>query len=265
MYYILSIVIFGVLIISLGVKWEIKMKIVFPWILFITVIYSTTIYLLRLLMPDLSTIVLGLIGFLQSFIITAAVMLICFFRDPERIPPQKDNVVISPADGQIVYIKKIAKGEFPFSVKGKNRIPLSELTTEEFITSGGYQIGIAMNFLNVHVNRAPIEGKIIRLIRIPGEFYSLKRISSLLENERVCTIFQGNDIKVAIVQIASRLVRRIVAFLREGDSVKLGQRIGMIKFGSQVDLLIPGEKNVKILVKTKDEIKAGVTIIASYE
>jgi len=73
-----------------------------------------------------------------------------------------------------------------------------------------------MNFLNVHVNRSPIDGKIIRLIRIPGEFYSLKRIGSLLENERVCTIFQGNEIRVAIVQIASRLVRRIVPFIREG-------------------------------------------------
>lgn len=264
MYYILPIVVLAVLITSLGVKWEIKMKIVFPWILLIAFIYSITIYLLRFFMPDLSMIVLGLIGFVQSIIITVAVMLICFFRDPERIPPEKEKVVISPADGEIVYIKKINKGEFPFAVKGKNHIPLSELTKEEFITSKGYQIGIAMNFLNVHVNRAPIAGKAIKLIRIPGKFYSLKRISSMLKNERVCTIVQGDIIKVAIVQIASRLVRRIVPFIGESDTVTLGQRIGIIKFGSQVDLLIPGGENVKILAKVKDEVKAGISILAEY-
>jgi phosphatidylserine decarboxylase len=231
---------------------------------FVVFIYSITIYLLRLFMPDLSMIILGLIGFVQSIIITVAVTLICFFRDPERIPPEKEKIVISPADGEIVYIKKIKKGEFPFAVKGKNHIPLSELTKEEFIKSKGYQIGIAMNFLHVHVNRAPIAGKAIKLIRIPGKFCSLKRIRSMLENERVCTIVQGDKIKVAIVQIASRLVRRIVPFIRECDTVILGQRIGMIKFGSQVDLLIPDGENVKILVKVNDEVKAGMSILATY-
>jgi phosphatidylserine decarboxylase len=264
MYYILPIVILAVLITSLGVKWEIKKKIVFLWILFIAFIYSITVYLLRLFMPDLSMIVLGLIGFVQSIIITVAVMLICFFRDPERIPPEKERAVISPADGEIVYVKKINKGEFPFSVKNKNYIPLKELTKEDFILSGGYQIGIGMNFLNVHVNRAPIGGQIVKLKRIPGRFYSLKNISSLLKNERVCTIINGDKIQIAIIQIASRLVRRIVPFIREGEAVKLGQRIGMIKFGSQVDILIPNGKEVKMLVKVNDEVKAGISVIAEY-
>lgn len=263
-YYILPIIIVATLMISLGMKWQLKRKIVLPWVLLITLLYFITFYFVILIFPDLSPIFPILIGIAQSIIITAATLLFFFFRDPERKPPKNDRVVISPADGEIVYIKKITKGEFPFSVKKNKHIPLSELTKEEFITSGGYQIGIAMNFLNVHVNRAPIAGEIVRLIKIPGQFYSLKRISSLLENERVCTIIQGKQIKVAVIQIASRLVRRIVSFNSEGDSVKFGQRIGMIKFGSQVDLLIPDSQTLKILVKTKEEIKAGKSIIASY-
>jgi phosphatidylserine decarboxylase len=206
----------------------------------------------------------GVIGFMQSVLISIAGLLICFFRDPERNPPKDRNSILSPADGEIVYIKKINKDEFPFAIKKRNHIPLSELTRNDFISCGGYQVGIGMNFLNVHVNRSPITGQVMQLNKIRGKFESLRKIKSLLENERVSTVIQGDKMSVCVVQIASRLVRRIISYIDTGHLVKSGQRIGMICFGSQVDVLIPNGKDLKILVKEKDEVKAGLSIIAKY-
>ena len=114
------------------------------------------------------------------------------------------------------------------------------------------------------MNRNPIEGKIESITRIPGKFLSLRKLSSLLENERVLTIINGKDMRLGIVQIASRLVRRIVSYVKEGDDVDIGQRMGVIRFGSQVDVLIPEIDNLKICVNINQEIKAGMTIIAQY-
>ena len=121
-----------------------------------------------------------------------------------------------------------------------------------------------MNFLNVHVNRTPLSGTIRKIRRIPGEFRSLKHLSSLLENERVCTLIDGKDISICVVQIASRLVRRITSYFQENDACRIGDRIGMIRFGSQVDLLIPETAGLKVLVKVGDEINAGETVVARY-
>jgi phosphatidylserine decarboxylase len=204
------------------------------------------------------------IGVFQSVIISALAILLFFFRDPERIPPLNEKSILSPADGTILYIKRIEKGEFPFAVKGRNKIPLSEFTQGEVISENGIQVGIGMNFLNVHVNRAPIDGRVIKLKRIPGNFFSLRHLNALLENERVVTIIEGDGIKVVIVQIASRLVRRIVSCVEEGYRVARGERIGAISFGSQVDLLFDAKKDLRLHVKEKEEVKAGISIIATY-
>lgn len=212
------------------------------------------------------------INLIARFIISALIPIIIsiltiayfFFRDPERIPPKVDNAILSPADGKVIYIKEITNGQFPIAVKGKNKIPLSEFTSEHFISNKGIQIGIAMSFLHVHVNRSPIDGEIIKIKRVPGLFNSLKHIDSLLENERVFTQINSSKINLGIVQIASRLVRRIDSYKKENDKVTIGERIGIIKFGSQVDLLIDKE-NVEILTKVGDEVKAGLTVLAKYQ
>ena len=126
------------------------------------------------------------------------------------------------------------------------------------------QIGIGLNFLDVHINRSPLNGKISLLKKIPGKFKSLKKISSLLENERAIAIIEGKDIKIGLVLIASRLVRRISTFLSEGDTIQIGQKVGMIRFGSQVDLLIPGVRSLKITTRPGERVKAGISILASY-
>ena len=205
------------------------------------------------------------IPWIVTFILTASVLALRFFRDPERIPTEGDNNIISPADGRVIYIKYIHEGEFPFATKHCRIIPLADFIPHQGFLSRGVQIGISMNFLDVHVNRCPISGVVDTVKRVTGRFSSLKNIESLLENERVFTIIDGQRFKVGIVQIASRLVRRIVYYLQEGDTCKVGQRMGMIRFGSQVDLLIPDTKGLCIQIKIGQVVRAGTTVIASQQ
>jgi len=264
MIYILFTVLLFAFLISLGIKWNIRLKIVIPWAFFMAFFGCLSLYFLDGILPDLSVISQLIIGFGETGIVTCIVILMLFYRDPERIPPAKENIILSPADGRVLYIKEINNGDFPFAVKGRKNISLKEFIQEDFITEQGIQIGIEMTYLHVHINRTPIKGKIISIKRIPGHFYSLKKISNLLENERVFTIIEGGDIKIGIVQIATRLVRRIFNFIKEEDSVEIGQRMGVIRFGSQVDILIPNKDNLNVLVKPHDEVKAGISIIATY-
>ena len=118
--------------------------------------------------------------------------------------------------------------------------------------------------MDIHVNRSPVSGTISFLKRIPCKFHSLKKISSLLENERVMAIVDGGTIKIGLVLIASRLVRRISIYLNEGEHAQIGQRIGIIRFGSQVDILLPNINTLRIDTKPGEKVKAGVSVLATY-
>jgi phosphatidylserine decarboxylase len=122
-------------------------------------------------------------------------------------------------------------------------------------------IGISMNLADVHVNRAPIAGRVRLVQRVHGTFGSLRKPEMADSNERVTTVIEAEDLQVALVQIASRLVRRIAVFVSEGDELRLGQRIGAIRFGSQVDLLLPLEKHIGLAVEVGDLLVAGRTIV----
>jgi phosphatidylserine decarboxylase len=251
-------------VLSLGRKWELKPAHYVPWLLLMVILSCLTVYALTQRYPSIPVWLLIFIGLVQTGILSALTILFFFYRDPERTPPAGECTVLSPADGTVVYVKQIENGQFPFAVKGQNTIPLKEFADTDLISDTGYQIGIAMNFLNVHVNRSPIGGEVEMVKRIPGKFASLKHISSLLENERVLMVTRGDGIRVGIVQIASRLVRRIVPYIHEGQTVEIGQRVGMIRFGSQVDVLIPALNGLKIVVNEKQQLKAGESIIATY-
>jgi phosphatidylserine decarboxylase len=121
-----------------------------------------------------------------------------------------------------------------------------------------------MSFLDVHVNRSPLSGTIEEARHIPGRFLSLKRPEALTQNERALTVMRVGPHAVGVVQIASRLVRRIVSYVSPGDTVKVGQRIGMIKFGSQVDLILPTELGAQIQCRVGQQVHAGLTIIAEH-
>lgn len=249
------------LLVAAARKWELKPRHYLPWSLLMAACGWGLNYGLSLLLPGVPSFVFGLPIVLVAVVASIGAIMFFFFRDPERTPPKKEELIMSPADGTVVYIKEVEDAKFPFAVKNNNRIPLSEFTREELIPDRGIQIGIAMNYLNVHVNRSPIRGAVKMVQAVPGKFASLKHVQSLLENERALLVFENENLKVGIVQIASRLVRRIVSYVEEGQEVEQGQRVGMIKFGSQVDVLLSHRDDLEIEVEVGQEVTAGETIL----
>ena len=254
----------ALILMILSAKWELDRKIAFPWAILMGILACTTIALIKSAGYNLPPLLLLFIAGSQAVILSLIAILILFFRNPERTPPAQEGIIVSPADGIIKYVKEIHNNEFPFALKNRNAIPLNEFVGANIIAGNGIQIGIGMSLLDVHVNRSPIAGKISFLRRIPGKFDSLKKISSLLENERVSAIIESRGIKLGIVLIASRLVRRICIDVTEGTEVAISQRIGMIRFGSQGDVLIPMSRGLKVNVKPGDKVKAGASILATF-
>ncbi|MCU0713838.1 MAG: phosphatidylserine decarboxylase [Pirellula sp.] len=253
------------LLLAAAFKWELKPKHSIPWSLLIAAIGFAITYLADSNFGTWPSVAIAMACVVGSVVASIGAILFFFFRDPERKSPLDETVLVSPADGTVVYVKEIEDGRFPFAVKNNNRIPLSEFSQENLIPDRGIQIGIAMNYLNVHVNRSPISGTVRMVKPIGGKFLSLKHIHALLENERALMVFENENLKVGIVQIASRLVRRIVPYVKEGQTIKQGDRVGMIKFGSQVDLLIAYRADLSIKVKVGDELVAGESIVMTCQ
>jgi len=162
-----------------------------------------------------------------------------FFRDPDRIPPEKDNVIVAPADGKILVVK--------------------EVIDERFIKDKAWQVSIFMSPLNVHVNRIPIDGKIDYLKYIKGEYLVAYNDKADVRNERSEFGITSKYGKVLFTQVAGMVARRIIYDLKLGDYVKMGERFGMIKFGSRVDVVVPKKWNLK--VKVNDLTTAGETVL----
>jgi D-aspartate ligase len=196
---------------------------------------------------------------------TVALLAYRFYRDPERKAPDRDDVIVSPADGVVIYVRKSEGGMLPVSDKHGRRYPLAELTKTRFTSEDAVSIGISMNFADVHVNRSPVDGRVTFSRHFPGLFGSLRKPEMLFENERATTVIERDGLQVAVVQIASRLVRQISVFLREGEPVALSQRLGVIRFGSQVDVVLPARSDVRITAKVGERLTAGESIIAVLE
>lgn len=185
-----------------------------------------------------------------------------FFRDPERRPPDAPGFILSPADGTVIYIRPVEKGQVPIATKRNREIELKELRHPKNPIREGILIGIEMLLTDVHVNRAPISGRIVHQEYIHGQFHSLRDPESRAENERLYSVFQDSGIRIGVIQIASRRVRRILSFVQQEEGVHRGDRIGMIQFSSQVDVLIDQEADAQILIHEGDRVRAGETIIA---
>lgn len=185
-----------------------------------------------------------------------------FYRDPERTPPPDPRAIVSPADGTVIYVRRLAPGRVLRSEKRGAQLVLEELNGSLLVAQELWQIGISMVFTDVHVNRAPIAGTVTLARHQPGRFLSLRIPEAVNVNERQTLVLDNGRFAIALVQIASRLVRRIVAYVREGQPVERGQRIGMIKFGSQVDVFLPVEVAPELRVREGDVLVAGETVIA---
>ena len=183
--------------------------------------------------------------------------LINFYRDPKRDIPKGNNIV-SPADGKIISILRISKNKATIK---KGLIGKIETLTQD-IAKECHVISIFMNPFDVHVNRAPMEGRIVSVKHEKGKFFAAYDIEKSLRNEKNEIIITNKKIgKIKVIQIAGFLARRIICTVNQNEKVKKGQRIGSILLGSQLTLVIP-EKRAKIRVKKGQKVKAGATIIA---
>ncbi len=162
-----------------------------------------------------------------------------FFRDPDRTIPKGENIIVSPADGKVLLIK--------------------EVLPNRFIDEPSWQISVFMSPLNVHVNRIPIDGKVAYVKYVEGEYLVAYHDKADERNERSEIGIESSHGKVFFTQVAGYVARRIVYDLKEGDNVKMGDRFGMIKFGSRVDVIVPKKWNIK--VKEGDIVSAGETIL----
>lgn len=162
-----------------------------------------------------------------------------FFRDPDRTIPKGENIIVSPADGKVLLIK--------------------EVLPNRFIDEPSWQISVFMSPLNVHVNRIPIDGKVAYVKYVEGEYLVAYHDKADERNERSEIGIESSHGKVFFTQVAGYVARRIVYDLKEGENVKMGDRFGMIKFGSRVDVIVPKKWNIK--VKEGDIVTAGETIL----
>lgn len=197
--------------------------------------------------------------------LAVAGLMLAFWRDPERIPPERSGVVLSAADGQVAYIKSLDDSAAPLVTKNGRDYRLDELTATSLVNGPAWIIGVEMNFLNVHINRCPIDGEIRLLKHIQGRFVSLRKEEAPFVNERLTTVIEGPMLSVGVVQVASRLVRRIQSYLSSGQMVAAGQRLGMIRFGSLVAVVLPQRRDISIMVRVGDRVAAGVSVLARYD
>ncbi|MBI4689083.1 MAG: phosphatidylserine decarboxylase family protein [Nitrospirae bacterium] len=168
-----------------------------------------------------------------------------FFRDPERKIPGNGGIFVSPADGKIILIKD----------ESNNLIsPSAKKVDGEFVG-----ISIFMSPLDVHVNRAPCDGTVESVIYNPGKFLSAFKHEASLQNESISMILDTKYGKIMIRQVAGLIARRAVCRVKVGDSLNRGERYGIIKFSSRLDVFLPKEIDIK--VKLGDRVKAGETII----
>jgi phosphatidylserine decarboxylase len=207
-----------------------------------------------------------------SLALAFALLMLAFWRDPERVPPETAGVILSAADGNVLYVTAVEKGSTPLVRKNGKDYLLSELTGIGSLAGAAYVIGVEMSFLNVHVNRCPIAGRVRLLNHIEGQFLSLRKEEAPFLNERMTTVIEGPTMSVATVQVASRLVRRIQSYLHLNQQVAAGQRLGMIRLGSLVAVVLPRQRDttsqweeIRITVKPGDRVIAGVSILARYD
>ena len=166
-----------------------------------------------------------------------------FFRDPERELPSGDGLVIAPADGRVVAIEEVTA-------------PLSGQPARKF--------SIFMNVFSVHVNRCPIQGQITNLAYHPGRFLNAALDKASVENERMeILVTSPSGVVLSFVQVAGLIARRIVCRLKVGQSVRQGERFGLIRFGSRVDVYLP--LSAKIHLSLGEQTRAGETVIALLE
>jgi phosphatidylserine decarboxylase len=186
--------------------------------------------------------------FLGWLMVGGTIWVATFFRDPIRTTPRGDKLIVSPADGLITMIAKVP--------------PPPELRGAQGLADGDYtRVSIFMSVFDVHINRAPVTGRVTRIAYVPGKFINADLDKASEDNERQHLLIERADgVRIGMTQIAGLVARRILAFVREGDLVEAGQRVGLIRFGSRVDVYLPAGTAPRVLLGQRSI--AGETVIA---
>lgn len=198
-----------------------------------------------ILVAGLSAFFAALLGWnwVSLLLVLIALGFVGFFRDPERIPPEEKDLILAPADGKVVRIQGLVK--------------------DEFFGETGTRVSIFLSPLDVHINRAPVGGKIEKMEYQRGRFFAAYKDEASQKNERNgLRLLDAKGRKLGVVQIAGVLARRIVCRVRAGDSLKAGERFGLIMFGSRTDLLLPA--GVRVEVAEGQRVRGGETIIGRF-
>ncbi|UTF48681.1 phosphatidylserine decarboxylase family protein [Desulfomicrobium sp. ZS1] len=178
--------------------------------------------------------------FMATVLLVALFFVLNFFCDPERVVPQEPGVAVSPADGKVIKVETMRD-----PMTGEDRTAIC----------------VFMNVFNVHVNRMPVAGRIARISYFGGKFLNASFDKASTDNERNSLLIEDGDGRSwTVVQIAGLIARRIICWGEEGDSLVRGQRFGLIKFGSRVDLYLPAE--YEPIVRIGDKVFAGQSILA---
>ncbi len=195
---------------------------------FIFVFLFITVVVALFAKPWMVVILLGLTFFMFFF-----------FRDPERSIPEGGNIFVSPADGKVILIQNVHEGQY--------------------LKNDATQISIFMSPFNVHVNRSPCDGRVKVVVYTPGRFLSAFKPEASRENENITMLLETENGKVLVRQVAGFIARRAVCRVKPGDTLKRGERYGIIKFGSRLDVYLPLYTEIK--VKLGDKVKGGESIL----
>ncbi|HET8577170.1 MAG TPA: phosphatidylserine decarboxylase [Methylomirabilota bacterium] len=189
--------------------------------------------------PAAAACILAWMGWWGAAALCAAAALAClgFFRDPERTPPDVPGALVAPADGRVMGIVEVEDAWVGLAVR----------------------VSIFLSPLDVHVNRAPAAGLVRAVEYVPGHFLAAYRAEASEQNERCTVALDGDSARVAARQIAGVLARRIVCRVRPGDKLALGERYGMIRFGSRTDLIAP--RGIELRVKVGDRVRGGESVM----
>ena len=170
-----------------------------------------------------------------------AIFVIQFFRDPPRAVPQDPLAILSPADGRIVSIER---------------------AHDPYAERDALKISVFMNVFNVHSNRAPVSGTVRAVNYFPGKFFNADLDKASLENERNAVVIQNDGRLVTAVQVAGLIARRVLCYVKPGDTLQRGQRFGFIRFGSRVDVYLPLDATARVSIGEK--VYATSTILAAF-
>ena len=191
----------------------------------------------------------GGVGWVQIAAVALAIGILAFFRDPQRVIPTDNNVLLCPADGKITDICQVDE--------------------QEFIGGPATRIGVFLSIFDVHINRSPCDGTVGYIKEHPGKCFNAMRSKDASERNRATCMGLNCDTgpvdKVMVKQITGAIARRIVCGCKIGETLAIGQKYGMIKFGSRTELFLPVDDNADIMVQPGQTVRAGTTILVRYK